>query len=365
MTETAVLVNSYPTEGGQQIIEVTLNAPKSLNALSGEMIGLLLAQLPSWEDDPDVAVIVLRGAGERAFCAGGDIRQMYAAMQVGEIETCQTFFNLEYSLDLMLHRMQTPLLVWGQGYVMGGGVGLLQGAGLRFATHSTRLAMPEVSIGLFPDVGASYFLHKVPEGLGLFLGLTGAVLNGTDARELNLVDALLSDADYDVLLKSLQNLPKQTNNEQLSSIRKLVKDLEAMAEGAPTSDLAPHKRSIINALTAQDLNVIFSELQKLKGVSRWLDKAIATMESGSPTSLHLTFRQLRQAPQELEKSFVQEHVLAVNSCRKGEFLEGVRALLIDKDQRPQWRYDTISEVPNEWIDSFYQSQNIAKPDFEV
>jgi len=365
MTEAAVLVNSYPTEGGQQIIEVTLNAPKSLNVLSGEMIELLLAQLPLWEDDPSVAVIVLRGAGERAFCAGGDIRQMYAAMQVGEIETCQTFFNLEYSLDLMLHRMQTPLLVWGQGYVMGGGVGLLQGAGLRLATYSTRLAMPEVSIGLFPDVGASYFLQKVPEGLGMFLGLTGATLNGSDARELNLVDALLSDDDYDILLKSLQGLSKQTNNEQLSSIRKLVKNLEAAAESAPASDIGPHKRSIINALTAQDLSVIFSELQKLKGVSKWLDKAITTMENGSPTSLHLTFRQLSQAPKNLAQAFAQEHILAVNSCRKGEFLEGVRALLIDKDQQPQWLYGTISAVPNEWIDEFYQRKNIVTTGLEV
>jgi enoyl-CoA hydratase/carnithine racemase len=265
----------------------------------------------------------------------------------------------------MLHRVKTPLLVWGQGYVMGGGVGLLQGAGLRLATHSTRLAMPEVSIGLFPDVGASYFLHKAPEGLGFFLGLTGAVLNGTDARELNLVDALLSDTDYDVVLKLLQGLPRQANNEQLGSICKLLKDLETTTEGAPTSDLAPHKHAIIKALASQDLSVVFSGLQKLKGLSKWLDKAITTMERGSPTSLHLTFRQLTQAPQELAQVFEQEYILAVNSCRKGEFLEGVRALLIDKDHQPQWRYDAINKVPNEWIDSFYQSQNIAKSDFEA
>jgi|TARA_B110000914_G_scaffold200774_1_gene192640 enoyl-CoA hydratase/carnithine racemase len=365
MTEAVVLVNSHPTEGGQKIIEITLNAPKSLNALSGEMIELLLAKLPLWEDDPSVGAIVMRGTGEQAFCAGGDIRHLYQAMQKGETRQGQAFFNLEYSLNLVMHRMQTPLLVWGQGYVVGGGMGLLQGAGLRIATHSSRLAMPEISIGLFPDVGASYFLHEIPDDLGLFLGLTGAIVNGTDARELNLVDALLADSDYSVLLQQLQNLPRQTNTEHLKSIQKLIQGLESKADNAPLSDIMPHKGLIIDALVAEDLNTVFSNLQRLKGLSKWLDKAIAAMESGSPTSLHLTFRQLRQAPQSLVQTFVQEYVLAVNSTLKGEFQEGVRALLIDKDRQPKWCYSEVKDVPQSWLESFYQSDNITKPDFEV
>jgi enoyl-CoA hydratase/carnithine racemase len=365
MTEAAILVASHSTQAGQKIIEVTLNAPKSLNALSVEMINILLAQLPLWESDPSVAAVVMRGKGDRSFCAGGDIRHLYQAMQRGEIEHGQAFFNLEYSLIVALHSMQTPLLVWGQGYVIGGGMGLLQGAGLRIATHSSRLIMPEVSIGLFPDVGASFFLQKVPDGLGLFLGLTGAEVNGTDALELNLVDALLADSDYSVLLQQLQNLKKQTNTEHLKSIQNLVQNLESKANNAPPSDISPHKQSIIDAIAAQDLNTVFANLQKLKGLSKWLDKAIETMENGSPTSLHLTFRQLRQAPQDLVQGFVQEYVLAVNSTRKGEFQEGVRALLIDKDQQPKWRYSKVKDVPLAWLEGFYQRHNIAKPNFEV
>jgi len=365
MTEAAILVDSHSTQAGQKIIEVTLNAPKSLNALSGEMINILLAQLPLWESDPSVAVVVMRGMGDRAFCAGGDIRHLYQAMQRNETEQGQAFFNLEYSLNLALHRMQTPLLVWGQGYVIGGGMGLLQGAGLRIATCSSQLIMPEVSIGLFPDVGASFFLQKVPDGLGLFLGLTGVAVNGTDARELNLVDALLADSDYSVLLQQLQNLEKHTNTEHLKSIQKIVQNLESKANNAPPSDILPHKQSIIDAVAAQDLNTIFSNLQKLRGLSKWLDKAIETMENGSPTSLHLTFRQLRQAPQDLVRGFVQEYVLAVNSTLKGEFQEGIRALLIDKDQQPKWRYSKVKDVPQAWVDGFYKRHNIAKPNFEV
>lgn len=365
MTEAAILVDSHSTQAGQKIIEVTLNAPKSLNALSGEMINILLAQLPLWESDPSVAVVVMRGMGDRAFCAGGDIRHLYQAMQRNETEQGQAFFNLEYSLNLALHRMQTTLLVWGQGYVIGGGMGLLQGAGLRIATYSSQLIMPEVSIGLFPDVGASFFLQKVPDGLGLFLGLTGVAVNGTDARELNLVDALLADSDYSVLLQQLQNLEKHTNTEHLKSIQKIVQNLESKANNAPPSDILPHKQSIIDAVAAQDLNTIFSNLQKLRGLSKWLDKAIETMENGSPTSLHLTFRQLRQAPQDLVRGLVQEYVLAVNSTLKGEFQEGIRALLIDKDQQPKWRYSKVKDVPQAWVDGFYQRHNIAKPNFEV
>jgi enoyl-CoA hydratase/carnithine racemase len=365
MTESAILVDSHSTQAGQKIIEVTLNAPKSLNALSGEMINILLAQLPLWESDPSVAVVVMRGMGDRAFCAGGDIRHLYQAMQRNETEQGQAFFNLEYSLNLALHRMQTTLLVWGQGYVIGGGMGLLQGAGLRIATYSSQLIMPEVSIGLFPDVGASFFLQKVPDGLGLFLGLTGVAVNGTDARELNLVDALLADSDYSVLLQQLQNLEKHTNTEHLKSIQKIVQNLESKANNAPPSDILPHKQSIIDAVAAQDLNTIFSNLQKLRGLSKWLDKAIETMENGSPTSLHLTFRQLRQAPQDLVRGFVQEYVLAVNSTLKGEFQEGIRALLIDKDQQPKWRYSKVKDVPQAWVDGFYKRHNIAKPNFEV
>ena len=365
MTEAAILVDSHSTQAGQKIIEVTLNAPKSLNALSGEMINILLAQLPLWESDPSVAVVVMRGMGDRAFCAGGDIRHLYQAMQRNETEQGQAFFNLEYSLNLALHRMQTTLLVWGQGYVIGGGMGLLQGAGLRIATYSSQLIMPEVSIGLFPDVGASFFLQKVPDGLGLFLGLTGVAVNGTDARELNLVDALLADSDYSVLLQQLQNLEKHTNTEHLKSIQKIVQNLESKANNAPPSDILPHKQSIIDAVAAQDLNTIFSNLQKLRGLSKWLDKAIETMENGSPTSLHLTFRQLRQAPQDLVRGLVQEYVLAVNSTLKGEFQEGIRALLIDKDQQPKWRYSKVKDVPQAWVDGFYKRHNIAKPNFEV
>jgi len=365
MTESALLVSSHPTKSGQEVLEVTLNSPKSLNALSSEMIDILLEKLPAWDGDPDVIAIVIRGMGERAFCAGGDIRHLYQAMQKGETKQGQAFFNLEYSLNLVMHRMQTPLLVWGQGYVMGGGMGLLQSAGFRIGTHSSRLAMPEISIGLFPDVGASYFLRKTPDGLGLFLGLTGATVNGTDARQLNLVDALLVDSDYSALLRQLQNLPKQTNAEHLQSIQKLIQGLESEFNNKPPSDIMPHKDLIIAALAAEDLNTVFSNLQKLRGLSKWLDKAIAAMESGSPTSLHLTFRQLRQAPQNLTQAFVKEYVLAVNSTLKGEFQEGIRALLIDKDRQPKWRFAKVEDVPQFWLDSFYQGDNILKPDFEV
>ena len=222
----SLLIESLPTAGGQQLICVTLNAPKKLNALTIEMVEVLLTKFPQWENDPDVIAIIMRGQGERAFCAGGDIRFLYHAMLDRNQTRAILFFRQEYQLDLMCHQLQTPLLVWGQGYVIGGGMGLLQGSAYRLGTGSSRLAMPEVSIGLFPDVGASWFLGHLPERMGLFMGLTGSQLNGYDARRLGLLNGLLDEHDYPRLLAALQQLPSQTLHAHHTAIRSAIAELE-------------------------------------------------------------------------------------------------------------------------------------------
>jgi len=363
MSESALLIKKHPSQGGQQLVEVTLNSAKSLNALNEEMIAGLLQYLPQWEADDTVMAVIMRGAGDRAFCAGGDIRALYAAMAAGDESIGQQFFNAEYSLNLLLHEMQTPVIVWGNGYVMGGGMGLLQGASLRIGTQSSRLAMPEVSIGLFPDVAASYFLRQLKDGLGLFLGLTGAMVNATDALELGLIDALLADADYPVLVDALLALPDVSNQAQAVAIKHLI-DALSSPDMAPESNLAPHHSDLVAALNHADLSQIVAALSQLKGQSKWLDKAISSMERGSPMSMHLCYRQFQAQVPSVKQALLQEYVIAANGTRKGEFQEGIRALLIDKDQQPKWRYSSVETVPEAWIDSFYSHNNIIKADFE-
>ena len=359
-----LLVQTHTTEAGQQVVEVTLNAPNALNALNGEMVDLLLQHVPAWEADDNVIAIVMRGSGSKAFCAGGDVRQLYHEINKGNLDVGESFFNHEYTMDLMLHRLTTPLLVWGSGYVIGGGMGLLQGAAIRIGTHSSRLAMPEVTIGLFPDVGASYFLRQVPDDLGLFLGLTGAMLNGTDGRQLGLLDALLSDEDYQHVIQALKTMPRQSQSDTLEKAQEHIKCLESKAStNALVSNLQSHSASIIAALKQPDLASVVASLSSLKGQGKWLDKAIQTMEQGSPTSLHLFYRAFNAAFTNVTAALLQEYVVGVNAARLGEFKEGVRALLIDKDRQPKWRYTSVEDTPIAWIDQFFITDNVAPAHF--
>ena len=364
LSQGPLLIKAHTTDAGQHVVEVTLNTPEALNALNGNMVDLLLVHVPVWEADKNVIAIIMRGAGTKAFCAGGDVRQLYHKMAIGSQNVGEIFFNHEYEMDLMLHKLSTPLLVWGSGYVIGGGMGLLQGAALRIGTHSSRLAMPEITIGLFPDVGASYFLRQVPDNLGLFLGLTGAMLNSTDARELGLLDGLLDDNDYSQVLHSLTQIPKQSNADTLSHLTLLIAALEANASAnAPASNLAAHRQNIISALSQNGLAAIVASLAGLKGQDKWLDKALQTMANGSPTSLHLFYRAFNENFTNVTDALLHEYIVGVNATRLGEFKEGVRALLIDKDRNPAWRYDTVENTPEAWIAKFFVTENVAKAHF--
>ncbi|MGK0269204.1 MAG: enoyl-CoA hydratase/carnithine racemase, partial [Paraglaciecola sp.] len=193
-----VIFDELTTECGFKIGQATLTKPASLNALDLQMINLLTPQLEKWQQDPKIAMVFLEGSGERAFCAGGDIVSMYQSMQepVSDKEksdtensyALQNFFTQEYQLDYLIHTFSKPILVWGNGIIMGGGLGLMSGGSHRVVTETSRIAMPEISIGLYPDVGGSYFLNKMPAGCGLFLGLTGAFINASDALYSNLAD---------------------------------------------------------------------------------------------------------------------------------------------------------------------------------
>ena len=195
---TPVIFDELTTENGFKIGHATLTKPTALNALDLHMIKLLIPQLEKWQQDPKIAMVFLDGSGERAFCAGGDIVSMHTSMCNAQVNkenpdvanslALQDFFTQEYQLDYLIHTFSKPVLVWGNGIVMGGGLGLMSGGSHRVVTENSRIAMPEISIGLYPDVGGSHFLNMMPAGCGLFLGLTGAFINASDALYSHLAD---------------------------------------------------------------------------------------------------------------------------------------------------------------------------------
>ncbi|MDP4536452.1 enoyl-CoA hydratase/isomerase family protein [Alkalimonas collagenimarina] len=356
-----VLYQELATEQGKKIAVATLNSEKSLNALSLPMIESLLPQLQRWKDDADIALVVLQGAGDKAFCAGGDIRDLYQAMKDNPDQYApyvEEFFSKEYSLDYLIHTYEKPVLVWGNGIVMGGGLGLMAGASHRVVTGSSRIAMPELAIGLYPDVGASWFLNRMPKGCGLFLGLTGASINAADARLVGLADHfILHDKKAAVLDKLLTVKWGDTialNHQKLADV---LRDFEEHSRTQlPLSQIRPHQTEIAKLAAIESLSEVIRAIHAMPGEDSWLTKAKDALHYGSPITAHIVFRQLQLGQSMiLADSFRMELGISVQCGRMGEFAEGVRALLIDKDRQPKWQFQNVESVPDELIDTFFTS----------
>jgi len=353
--EAPVLFDTIRTASRHQFGRATLNAPAVLNALSLAMIDLLAPQLAAWAEDPQVVGVVLDGAGDRAFCAGGDVVRVCRAIQAagpGEVAPAASdFFEREYRLDYRIHTYPKPILCWGHGIVMGGGIGLMAGASHRVATPRTRLAMPEIGIGLFPDVGGSWLLPRLPGRSGLFLALTGAPLNAADARFAGLADFVLPHESLAGVLDSL-SAERWQGDQDADGAR-----LSQVLAGFATHDLPPSnllaQLDRIDAVIGGDdaLEEIAPRLSALADdADPWLAQAGATFANGSPTSAALSFELQRRARHlSLADVFRLEYQAAVGCSVHHDFAEGVRALLIDKDKNPRWQPATLGEVTRDLI----------------
>jgi enoyl-CoA hydratase/carnithine racemase len=344
-----VLAETLAADNGSLIGVLTLSAEKTLNALSLPMVELLSAQLAAWAYDERIAMVLLQGAGDKAFCAGGDLHNLYSTMmahrasrQAGEVlgnGYANEFFAREYTLDYRIHTYPKPILCWGHGIVMGGGIGLMAGASHRVATEKTRLAMPETGIGLFPDVGGSWFLSRMPGGTGRFLALTGASINAADARYVGLADRVLAHAEKPQVLAALLRQPWSDdcagNHVLLGAV------LRAAEEGGGARVPGPlrQNRDRIDALCGQEsLAAVLAAFETVHTDDPWLARALAAARHAAPGSLALTWQLLQRAPRlSLADVFRMEYGAALHCCAQGDFMEGVRALLIDKDQRPRWQ----------------------------
>ncbi|MVW76500.1 enoyl-CoA hydratase/isomerase family protein [Pseudomonas xionganensis] len=346
-----------PAQQGMRIGIASLDAEKSLNALSLPMIEALADRLKTWANDPTIACVLLRGNGPKAFCAGGDVVQLVQQCREhpGQIPPlARRFFADEYRLDYLIHTYPKPFICWAHGHVLGGGMGLMQGAAIRIVTPSSRLGMPEVNIGLYPDVGGSWFLARLPGKLGLFLGLTASSINATDALDLNLADRFLRDDQQDALIEGLAQLNWQAQTQlQLHS---LLKALEAEARSElPQAQWLPRRAQIDALLDVADLPQAWQAIAALHGDSDLLlARAAKTLAGGCPLTGHLVWEQIRRARQlSLAEVFRMEYALSLNCCRHPEFPEGVRARLIDKDQTPRWHWPDVANIADEVIEAHF------------
>jgi enoyl-CoA hydratase/carnithine racemase len=357
----SVLFREQDTSSGQRIGIATLSAEKSLNALTLDMIRLLDPQLKRWAADPQVACVVLLGAGVKAFCAGGDVLSLHAAIRSHRDSRAlnakvQTFFSEEYRLDYSIHTYAKPILVWGSGIVMGGGLGLFAGASHRIVTETSRIAMPEISIGLFPDVGGSWFLRRMPGRMGLFLALTGAALNGHDALAVGLADHFVRSGDRDPLLEQLTELAwtsgATANRAVLSAALRQFSDQAIQAR--PASNVLTHGETIQRLTGDDELNEVVQRITDYQGDDVWLKKAAAALTGSSPTSLAVVWELWRRAKHlTLAQVFQLELIVALQCCAHPDFPEGVRALLIDKDNRPRWTPPRLDQLSADWISEHF------------
>lgn len=349
--------------GPLRLGHLTLDAPKTLNSLTLPMVDTLSAQLLAWRDDPSIAAVFIDGAGEKAFCAGGDVqalRDSSLATPGGPCEYAETFFAREYAMNYLLHTYPKPIICWGHGVVMGGGLGILAGCSHRLVSERTRIGMPEITIALFPDVGGSWFLNRMPGNVGRFLALTAATINAADALYCGLGGHFFGVDQYTQVLAALTGCEWSESAQENRQLTDNVLTAIAATSSLPDPNIEPARDEIERWMEGDDLSVIAERIRAWEGDNVWLQKARAGFVHGSSLAASWIFRQLNETKcASLEEVFQSELRLGVHIMRHPEFSEGVRALLIDKDRNPAWTYPSINDIPSTVLDSFFSAPEHA------
>lgn len=307
---------------------ITMNRPKALNALSHAMSLAIEAALDAWRDDPEVALVVIDAVGDKAFCAGGDLAEIYAAGRRGDFEPPRRFWADEYRMNAKTAAYPKPYVALAQGHVLGGGVGVALHGSHRILGDTSKVAMPECLIGLIPDVGGTHLLARAPGRLGEFLGLTGHRMGPGEAMHAGFADHYVPESDWPALTARLEETGA-------------VEAIADFARPAPASALAPLMDQIEAVFSAPDLPTLIARLEP----SDWGAKVAAGLVGQSPLSMASTLALVRAARAEpgLEPALRREFRFTWRSMTEGDLLEGIRAQVIDKDRKPQWP-DTIDSL---------------------
>ncbi len=347
------------TEIKNKVGFITLNSEATLNSLNLEMIEALTATMAFWKNSSEVACIFIQGAGEKALCAGGDVRQLYDnIIEQRKVDAtqvpagCFDFFSKEYALNYDIQTYPKPIVVWGHGIVMGGGIGVMVGASHRIVTERSKLAMPEITIGLFPDVGATWFLNRMPSAYGMYLGLTGARLDAADCRFLGLADYYIESTAKQEVVGAL--LQASWTTEVANQIDEILVNL-AKKYTLGVSQAEAHQSFIKQFEQVKTVDEFHAILENCSEKDSWIETGVQSFIKGSPSSAHIIFKQLQDGKSySLEQVFQTELNLACQCCIHPDFAEGVRALLVDKDQSPKWQPATLEDVTSDWVEGYFK-----------
>ena len=357
MTEPTVRFHTDALSHDEGLLGVaTLDRPRALNALDHQMIRELLDVVARVEADPSIRGLWIESSEDKAFCAGGDVRDVTNQGQRGgltDVAHASDYLADEYLLDVALRLCHKPVFAWGDGYIMGGGMGVFQGADVRFVTEHSNLAMPEVRIGFVPDCGGSWFLHRVPGGLGICLSMSGVTVSAGDACWLNLADWLMPRVEKETLYQSILNLPFASKATALGALGTQL--AEATGASPRQGPWEMHGLKLSHAIRHQTPKAVWSVMQ------HWhheVPELFVGLEQASPGASLVAGHQFQRARYgSLVEAVIQEHDLGMRMLTDGEWCEGVRALLIDKDKNPQWRFSTVESVTEDWIEAMLAPMN--------
>lgn len=358
--EAPVRFETRAAGGGRRLGIAWLNRPRQLNALNLEMCQLLLERLDEWSKDASLVAVVIAGEGPKGFCAGGDVTRAVREIAAGgprRFDYGDTFFTVEYRLDHLLHTYPKPVVTWAHGITMGGGLGLSVAGSHRIVANGTRIAMPEIHIGLFPDVAGGWFLNRVPGEAGVLLALTGVTLDEQDAVYARFADYVVEHAHQAEFIDAFAAIDwGATVADHRAQATHFCRGFEARhaPPGAAPSALRERHAQIRSICTRAKLHGIVKGLQEAAAVDRWFVKPLENLQQGSPTAAAVTLEYLRRCRLlGLAQVLELDLVVARQCLRHPDFPEGVRALLIDKDKSPRWSPATAEAVTPALVEEFF------------
>lgn len=341
-----------------------LERPQALNALTTAMVRTMRAALERWRIDTDVLAVVVRTRHERAFCAGGDIRFLYESHRAGDQAALDTFFSDEYRLNHAIATYPKPYIAFLNGVVMGGGMGISQGAhrtgGLRVVGDGTRMAMPETRIGLFPDVGMGWFLSRTQGALGRYLAVTGETVDAGGALYAGLADVSLGEAAWPELYAALERESFASGAQIVEFIRDAARSADEAQCVAAASSLASARAWIDRHFSLDNVGAILASLEAAQRAgegaeAEWAEHAVCVLRERSPLSMAISLDAVSRAEGTISDCLRRDLDLTRSSFAIGDVMEGIRARIIDKDNRPHWRVARIEDVRREDVDAMFVS----------
>lgn len=343
---------------------IELDRPQALNALSTAMIRAMQAALDAWRDDPEVLAVIVHTRHPRAFCAGGDIRFLYESYRAGDQAAIDTFFTEEYRLNHAIFSYPKPYIALLAGVVMGGGMGISQGAhrtgGLRVVGSTTRMAMPETRIGLFPDVGMGWFLARTPGALGRYLAVTGETIDAESALYAGLADVFIDESARPALLAALQSELFDSGAEVVQRIHLAAAANDEVERGAARSALAVARAWIDQHFSQPSVAAILASLESVQrdatdAHGAWAEQMVGVSRERSPLSMAVSLEAVSLAEGSIADVLRRDLDLTRSSFAQGDVMEGIRARIIDKDNDPHWRFARIGDVSPADVQAMFRS----------